>query len=232
MRGRFHATRGTADKDISFDRARVCFHASRTRARLADDGSLLLMPEQDRSQWDSALVSEGFASLTQAGAGTELSRFHIEAGIAACHAIATSYTTTDWPRIVDLHELLRECAPSLIVDVNRALAVAMCSGARAGIDELDAIPEREILARYPYALAAYSDLHASLGNINEARAYLERALTHQSSPAQHALLSANMPRSRPTVPPHADPVIRAMRPTCRRGRRHIGHGILGRSRAA
>jgi hypothetical protein len=64
----------------------------------------------------------------------------------------------------------------------------MDSGARAGLDELDAIPEREVLGRYPYALAAYADLHASLGNLDEARAYLDRALANQSSPAQHALL--------------------------------------------
>src|SRR5437667_11065639 len=64
----------------------------------------------------------------------------------------------------------------------------MDSGACVGLDELDAIPEREVLGRYPYALAAYADLHASLGNLDEARAYLDRALANQSSPAQHALL--------------------------------------------
>jgi len=64
----------------------------------------------------------------------------------------------------------------------------MDSGARVGLDELDAIPEREVLGRYPYALAAYADLHASLGNLDEARAYLDRALANQSSPAQQALL--------------------------------------------
>jgi RNA polymerase sigma-70 factor (ECF subfamily) len=75
-----------------------------------------------------------------------------------------------------------------VIDVNRALAIAMQSGARVGLDELDAIPERELLGRYPYALAAYADLHASLGTLEEARGYLERALEHQSSPAQKALL--------------------------------------------
>jgi len=68
------------------------------------------------------------------------------------------------------------------------VAIAMHAGARAGLDELDAIPEREVLARYPYALAAYADLHASLGNLDEARRYLDRALEHQPSPAQRALL--------------------------------------------
>jgi predicted RNA polymerase sigma factor len=64
----------------------------------------------------------------------------------------------------------------------------MQSGARAGLDELDAIPERDVLSRYPYALAAYADLHASLGNLGEAHAYLDRALQHQASPAQRVLL--------------------------------------------
>jgi predicted RNA polymerase sigma factor len=169
-------------------RALLCFHASRVPARVADNGSLLLMPEQDRARWDSALLSEAFTCLNDAGTGTELTRFHIEAAIAACHALGTTYATTDWARIADLYDLLRQCAPSLVVDVNRALAKAMDTGARVGLDELDAIPEREVLGRYSYALAAYADLHASLGNLDEARAYLDRALANQSSPAQHTLL--------------------------------------------
>ena len=99
--------------------------------------------------------------------------------------------------------------PSLVVDVNRALAVAMQSGARTGLDELDAIPERDVLTRYPYASAAYADLHASLGNLDEARSYLDRALEHQTSPAQKALLERKragielaapaLPRRRPSA---------------------------------
>ena len=169
-------------------RALLCFHASRLPARLADDGSLLLIQEQDRGLWDQALVREGFDCLVRAGTGDTASRFHIEAGIAACHALAQTYAATDWERIVALYDLLRERAPSLVVDVNRALAIAMCSGARAGLDEFDAIPERDLLARYPYALAAYADLHASIGNLGEACQYLDHALAHQSSPAQQALL--------------------------------------------
>jgi RNA polymerase sigma-70 factor (ECF subfamily) len=169
-------------------RALLCFHAARSPARIADDGSLLLLPEQDRTRWDGTLVEEAFACLEHAGAGSELTRFHVEAGIAACHAVAPSYATTDWAQVVELYDLLREQSPSLVVDVNRALAVAMHAGARAGLDELDAIPEREVIARYPYALAAYADLHASLGNLGEARSYLDRALAHQASGAQASLL--------------------------------------------
>jgi RNA polymerase sigma-70 factor (ECF subfamily) len=169
-------------------RALLCFHASRAPARVADDGSLLLLPEQDRARWDGALMAEAFTCLDCAGSGTDLTRYHLEAAIAACHATASSYAASDWPRIVELYDVLREIAPSLVVDVNRALAVAMLAGARAGLDELDAIPEREVLGRYAYALAAYADLHASLGNLEEARRYLDRALDHQSGSSQQALL--------------------------------------------
>jgi len=169
-------------------RALFCFHASRLPARVADDGSLLLLPEQDRNRWNAVLAEEGFTCLGKAGAGDALTRFHLEAAIAACHALAPSYADTEWVRVVELYDMLRTSHPSVVVDVNRAVAVGMKSGARAGLDELDGIPERDVLARYPYALAAYADLHASLGNLDEAAEYLHRALGHQSFPAQRALL--------------------------------------------
>jgi RNA polymerase sigma-70 factor (ECF subfamily) len=184
-------------------RALLCFHSSRLPARLGDDGSLLLMPEQDRSKWDRGLMVEAFRSLDLAAGGAEVSRFHVEAAIAACHALAPTFAGTDWTRIVDLYDMLRGLAPSLVVDVNRALAVAMRSGARAGLDELDAIPEREVLNQYPYALAAYADLYASLGHIDQARAYLERALLRQTAPAQRALLA----RKRAALDVHVTPAF-------------------------
>ncbi|MEY2935332.1 MAG: hypothetical protein RL033_6081 [Pseudomonadota bacterium] len=168
--------------------ALFCFHVARSAARRADDGSLLLLHEQDRSRWDADLLAEGFQHLARSARGDSISRFHLEAGIAGCHARAMSYASTDWAEIVGLYELLRSAHPSPIVDVNRALAVAMLRGATAGLDELDAIPERELLARYPYALATYAELHASLGQLAEAREFLDRALEAQTSPAERALL--------------------------------------------
>jgi len=169
-------------------RALFCFHVARVPARSADDGSLVLLHEQDRSRWDEKLLAEGFVFLARSARGEELSRFHLEAGIAACHAKAASYATIDWEQILGLYDVLRETYPSPVVDVNRALAVAMCRGAMAGLDELDAVPERELLARYPYALATYAELHASLGHLLEARTFLDRALEQQTSPAERALL--------------------------------------------
>jgi RNA polymerase sigma-70 factor (ECF subfamily) len=173
-------------------RALFCFQASRVPARTADDGSLLLLHEQDRSRWDAALAAEGFACLGRAARGREVSRFHIEAGIAACHAAAPSHQATEWPLIVSLYDDLRAVAPSPVVDVNRAIAVGMARGAIAGLDELDAIPERELLKRYPYALAAYAELHASLGHVGEAHAYLQSALEQQPAGAQRRLLERKL----------------------------------------
>jgi len=169
-------------------RALFCFHAARLAARRADDGSLLLLQEQDRTRWAPAFLAEGFEWLGRSARGSQASRFHAEAGIAACHGAAPSYATTDWPQIVELYDVLRAIVPSPVVDVNRALAVAMCEGALAGLDELDAIPERPLLARYPYALAAYAELHGSLGDLEQARSYLDRALEQQVAPAERALL--------------------------------------------
>ena len=173
-------------------RALFCLQASRAPARRADDGSLLLLQEQDRARWDTELIDEGFAHLERAARGQEMSRFHLEAGIAACHAAAPSYQETDWPKIVFLYDALRARSPSPVVEVNRAVAVAMTSGALAGIDELDAIPERDLIGRYPYALAAYAELHASLGRLDEARAHLRRALACQPSEAQRKLLERKL----------------------------------------
>jgi RNA polymerase sigma-70 factor (ECF subfamily) len=169
-------------------RALFSFHAARAPARCTEAGSLVLLHEQDRSLWDQRLLTEGFESLARSSRGDEISRFHVEAGIAACHAKASSSATTDWSELVSLYDMLRSTCPSPVVDVNRALAVAMLRGASVGLDELDAIPERELVARYPFALAMYAELHASLGNIDEAVAYLDRALEEQNSPAQRALL--------------------------------------------
>jgi RNA polymerase sigma factor (sigma-70 family) len=169
-------------------RALFCFHVARADARRAEDGSLVLLHEQDRTRWDSQLLAEGFTFLCRSARGTRMSRFHVEAGIAACHARASSYATTDWQEIVMLYDTLREISPSPVVDVNRALAIGMWRGALAGLDELDAIPERDLVARYPYALATYAELHASLGQMDEARAFLDRALEQRLSRAERALL--------------------------------------------
>jgi len=95
----------------------------------------VLLHEQDRTRWDPERIAEGFVFLERSARGERLSRFHLEAAIAANHAKAASTTATDWAEIVRLYDLLRAISPSPVVDVNRALAVAMLRGAAAGLDE-------------------------------------------------------------------------------------------------
>jgi RNA polymerase sigma-70 factor, ECF subfamily len=170
-------------------RAMFCFHLARVPARHAEDGSLLFLQEQDRSRCNAALIAEGFEWLAQSARGSEASRFHAEAGIAACHASAPTYAATDWSRIVELYDVLRAVVPSPVVEVNRAWAIAMCGGAAAGLEELDVIPERGLLEHYPYALAVYADLHAALGDVDRALGYLDRALELKMSAAERGLLT-------------------------------------------
>lgn len=172
--------------------ALICLQSARLDARIADDGSLLLLAEQDRARWDAAEIERGLVLLGRSARGDSITRFHIEAGIAACHARAPRHDATDWLELRYLYDALRACSPSPIVEVNRALAVAMVDGAVAGLDELDAIPERALIERYPYALAAYAELHASLGQSDLAAGYLRRALDHQPVGAQRRLLERKL----------------------------------------
>src|SRR5262249_52093824 len=88
-------------------RALFCFHVARAPARRTDDGGLVLLHEQDRTRWDAALLAEGFESLGRSARGPSVSRFHLEAGIAACHAKAASVAATDWEEIASLYDALR-----------------------------------------------------------------------------------------------------------------------------
>jgi RNA polymerase sigma-70 factor, ECF subfamily len=102
-------------------------------------GSLLVLSEQDRSRWDAGVLEEGFRAVECVRRGDALTRFHLEAGIATCHAAAPKYESTDW----HLYDVLRERFPSPVVDVNRAVAVGlvMVHGAAPGLEKLDSTPD-------------------------------------------------------------------------------------------
>ncbi len=168
--------------------ALMCFHAARFDARLDDTGHLLMLKSQDRSRWDRTLITEGFYYLNRSAAGDEIDEIQLEAGIAAAHCVAESYERTDWTRIVQLYDLLLTIKPSPIVALNRAIALAEVRGPRAALDALAAIPERDVLESYPFYPAALGDLHLRLGDLNEARRHLERAIALTSSPAEKHFL--------------------------------------------
>jgi len=117
--------------------ALLLFQSSRLPARQADDGALVLLADQDRTRWDRSLIAEGFHRLQRATETDFVTRWHLEAGIASGHAAASSWEDTDWARILDLYDLLHQTAPSPVVAVNRAVAVALARSPEEGLAALD-----------------------------------------------------------------------------------------------
>jgi RNA polymerase sigma-70 factor, ECF subfamily len=149
---------------------------SRRRARTGADGELVLLHAQDRSQWDAALIAEGVQAVEQALASRRFGSYTLQAAIAAVHAQAPDAAATDWAQIVALYDLLLRVEPSAIVELNRAVALAMRDGPVAGLAAVDAILARGELQDYRLAHAARADLCRRLGQREAARAAYSRAL--------------------------------------------------------
>lgn len=137
--------------------ALLLFQASRLAARTGDDGALVLLADQDRSSWDRRLMAEAFHWLERATEATRLSPYHLEAGIASGHAAASTWEETDWPRILDLYDLLVELDPSPVARLNRAVALAMARGPESGLAALDDMA--------PSALPGFHLLPATRGHL-------------------------------------------------------------------
>jgi RNA polymerase sigma-70 factor (ECF subfamily) len=156
--------------------ALMMLQESRRRARATPDGDLVLLESQDRSLWDARLIEEGLALVARALASGRFGPYTVQAAIAAVHASAATARATDWGQIVALYETLLAMNPSPVVELNRAVAVAMRDGPEAGLGLIDAILERGELAQYHLSHAARADLLRRIGRRDEARAAYERAL--------------------------------------------------------
>jgi RNA polymerase sigma-70 factor (ECF subfamily) len=159
----------------------MLLHESRRATRTSPQGDLVLIEDQDRSLWNQAQIAEGAALVQQALSADAVGPYALQAAIAAIHAIAPSFAATDWAQIVNLYDMLLEIIPSPVVEINRAVAVAMQDGPAAGLLLIDTILERGDLADYHLAHAARADLCRRLGKTAEARESYQRAivLTHQ-----------------------------------------------------
>ncbi|MBP7147232.1 MAG: RNA polymerase sigma factor [Acidobacteria bacterium] len=165
--------------------------ASRLRARLGPSGEPVLLPDQDRSRWDQLLIRRGFAALARAvELGGPLGPYAVQASIAACHAGARTAAETDWGRIVALYDALARLMPSPVVELNRAVAVAMAFGPAAGLEQVDALRGEPALADYHLLPAVRGDLLAKLGRRKEARAEFERAASLARNARERELLLA------------------------------------------
>jgi RNA polymerase sigma-70 factor, ECF subfamily len=156
--------------------ALMLLHESRRSARTSPAGDLVLLENQDRSLWDRQMISEGSALVERALSSPEAGPYALQAAISAVHAGARSAAATDWPQIVALYGVLLRLEPSPVVELNRAVAVAMRDGPETGLELIDAILARGELSDYRLAHAARADLCRRLGKTAEARASYERAL--------------------------------------------------------
>lgn len=156
--------------------ALMCFHHARAAARTGPAGDLILLPEQDRSRWDAALIARGFEHLRAAMQSPDLNPLHLEAGIASVHAAARSFEATDWQQLGRYYETLLELKPTPVVRLNAAIVRAYAVDAAAGLAELEALASEKKLAHYAPYHAARGELLVKLGRDAEAAAALERAL--------------------------------------------------------
>jgi RNA polymerase sigma factor (sigma-70 family) len=167
--------------------------ASRAGARVDAHGRPVLLAEQDRGRWDRLLIRRGLAALDRADAQCRLrvqprGPYTLQAAIAACHAGAATANDTDWPRIVAIYDALAAAQPSPVVELNRAVAVAMADGPAAALPLVDALIAEPRLAAYHWLPAVRADLLAKLGRGDEARTEFERAAALANNQRERELL--------------------------------------------
>jgi RNA polymerase sigma factor (sigma-70 family) len=154
----------------------MLLNAARAPARLDDEGNLLRLREQDRTKWDQPMIARGMLHLAQSAAGGEISEYHLQAGIAACHCAAKNYASTDWRRILSLYDRLMEFDASPVIALNRAVALAEARGPQAGIEAVNAIPDLRALESYYLFHAVMGDFELQLNHLPIAAAHFQRAL--------------------------------------------------------
>jgi RNA polymerase sigma-70 factor (ECF subfamily) len=172
--------------------ALMLLHEARRAARATPSGEVVLLDDQDRSLWDRSQIAEGVRLVERALASRRFGPYAIQAAIAAVHAEAPSVDGTDWNEIVGLYDVLLRLAPSPVVELNRAVAVATRDGAAAGVAIIDAILERGELSDYRPAHAARAELFRQLGNTREARVSYKRAIALARQEPERRLLERRL----------------------------------------
>ena len=165
-----------SDPEVMGLLALMLLHESRRQARTSANGDLVLLEQQDRSLWNHDLIKEGITLVERALASKRIGPYILQAAISAVHAEAPSAGETDWAQIVALYDLLVRAEPSAIIELNRAVAVAMRDGPAKGLELVDALLERRELAQYHLAHATRADFCRRLGRKADAQASYERAL--------------------------------------------------------
>jgi len=180
--------------------------ASRMRARTDARGNPILLLDQNRARWDHALIQHGLAALGRAMALRQpLGVYTLQAAIAGCHARAREAAQTDWPRIVALYDALVELTQSPVVELNRAMAVAMAFGAAEGLALVDALVDADLLDDYHHLHAVRGELLEQLGRVAEAYTAFARAATLTTNTREQAVLAQRAAQLAPAVPRRQGP---------------------------
>ena len=172
--------------------ALMCLGAARLPARVDASGNLISLFDQDRSQWDQELITEGLKFLELSASGSELTQYHVEAAIASVHAYARRTQDTDWEAVVSLYDRLMTIRPSPIVALNRAIAVAQNEGPERGLEEIRSITDCDRLAAYPFYSAALGELELRRGRHETAREHFQAALALARNPMERQFLDRRL----------------------------------------
>ena len=170
----------------------MLLHESRRAARTSSDGDLILLEQQDRSLWNKEQIAEGIALTESALRSRRFGAYTLQAAIAAVHAESASVASTDWRQITLLYDQLLRIQPSPVVELNRAVAVAMCEGLEQGLVLIDDLLARQHLSHYHLAHSARADMCRRLGRIPEARASYEKALALASQEPDRRFLARRL----------------------------------------
>ncbi len=168
--------------------ALMLLHDARRETRTAADGQLVLLEDQDRGRWDRAKIEEGQQLLDRAMRMRRVGVYQLQAAIAALHDDAATADVTDWPQIAALYRVLGGITPSPVVELNRAVAVAMADGPAAGLAIIDGLVAEGHLEAYPYLHAARADLLRRLGRRDDASAAYRRAVELTANEPERAFL--------------------------------------------
>jgi RNA polymerase sigma-70 factor (ECF subfamily) len=172
--------------------ALMLLNSARIPARMDDEGNLLRLQEQDRTRWDKAMIGRGMFHMAQSAAGDELTEYHLQAGIAACHSAAPDYDSTDWRQILILYDKLSEFDRSPVVALNRAIALAKIQGPQAGLAAVAEIEGLDKLESYYLLYAVLGEFEERLNNLPAAANHFRKALELAGLKSERAFLAKRL----------------------------------------
>src|ERR1700736_1206291 len=172
--------------------ALMLLNAARLAARTDSEGNILRLEEQDRSIWNQAMIARGMLHLSKSAVGEELTAYHLQAGIAACHCAASDYESTDWRQILSLYDRLMELDDSPVIALNRAVAVANVHGPQAGIEAVEAIQNASQLNSYYLLYAVLGEFEKQLNNFQAAIDNFRKALELTDLISEQSFLSKRL----------------------------------------